>query len=262
MMSKWALILVAVLVIVVVLSAAIAMAGLYGDNPIVTKPFAFNLSTNPNNGTVIQGQNITIGVNAAYLEGQPEPITLSASGGPNGTLYQFSNQTGTPTQTQPFTSNLTILLPQSEVSGVYLIDITSNASTQTSHTQFNLTITKPEIKVYRNGIDIYGNVTINSKTTIGDPLDIIPTDILFTSTTTGRIFQTKINRFTDTDLGPGKTGSYSIQLANRQSYRVEFYCFSYPHYIPVLRIPISPNGTSFIVDCGANEKSLVANFIG
>jgi hypothetical protein len=256
--------LIAGTLIILVLAILVAVVGLYRERPPVTKPFAFNLSINPNNGTAMQAQNVTISANATYIEGIPEPITLLASGGPNGTLYQFSNQTGTPTRTQPFTSNLTIILPPAAASGFYIIDIASNANVQTSHTIFNLTVTKQEIKFYKTGIEVYGNVTIETKITVsGVTLDVVPTDILFTSNITGKTYQVKIHRFTDTDLAPGKTGSYSIQLPNQQSYDVKFYCFSYPHYIPVLRTPISPNETGyFAVSCEAGEESFIANFIG
>lgn len=257
MMSNRTKIIIAITATILVLAIGVAVGELYNDNSSVPKPFAFNLSTKQNNGTVMQAQNLTITIDAAYIEGQPEPITLSANGGPNGTLYQFSNQTGTLTKTQPFTCNLTIFVPPSANSGSYLIDVTSNASTPTSHALFNLTVLNAQIQVY-------GNVTIASKVTIsGVTIDVIPTDILFTSNTTGETYQAKVHRFTDTPLAPGRTGNYSILLPNQQSYHVEFYCFSYPHYVPVLRTPISAGENGhFTVSSGAGLNSTVANFTG
>ncbi len=184
MMSNRTKIIIAITATILVLAIGVAVGELYNDNSSVPKPFAFNLSTKQNNGTVMQAQNLTITIDAAYIEGQPEPITLSANGGPNGTLYQFSNQTGTLTKTQPFTCNLTILVPLSATSGSYY-DITSNASNPTSHAQFNLTVLNAQIQVN-------GNVTIASKVTIsGVTIDVIPTDIVFKSNTPAKPIKLK-----------------------------------------------------------------------
>jgi hypothetical protein len=257
MTSKRTKIFTAAVVTVLVLSIVVAVEQLPRGDQSVPKPFVHALRIYPNNGTAMQAQNLTIKVEAVFLEGQPEPVTLSASGGPNGAIYQFINQTGTPTKTQPFTSDLTISLPSSIVSGSYLIDVTSNASTQIVHTPFNLTVLKAETQVS-------GTVTINSKVTLsGATLDVIPTDILFKSNTTGETYQVKVHRFTDTTLAPGKTGNYSIMLPNQQSYHVEFYCLSFPHYIPVLRIATGgiENGY-FTVSCRPDVDSIGANFTG
>jgi hypothetical protein len=243
---------------VIVVFIAVAITGFYLINPqSASKPFAFSLSMYPNNGTIMQAQNLTIRVDATYLKGTTEPVTLSADGGPNGTIYQFSSQTGIPNGMQPFSSNLTIFAPASAASGFYLIDISSNSSAQICHATFNLTVVAAEIQVS-------GTVTIISQVTInGVTIDVIPTDIVFESNTTSQAYQVKINRFTDTSVAPGKTGNYSILLPNQQSYRVGFYCFSYPHFVPVFRIATSSIEDSyFTVDCGAAINSLVANFRG
>ena len=243
---------------VIVVFIAVTITGFYLINPqSASKPFAFSLSMYPNNKTIMQAQNLTIRVDVAYLKGTPEPVTLSASGGPNGTIYQFSSQTGTPNATQPFSSNLTIFAPAFAASGSYFIDVSSNASAQTSQATFNLIVVAAEIQVS-------GTVTIISKVTInGVTIDVIPTDILFESNTTGQAYQAKINRFTDTSVAPGKTGNYSISLPNQQNYHVGFYCFSYPHFVPVFRVATSViENWYFTVDCGAGIDSLVANFTG
>ena len=242
----------------IVVFIAVAITGFYLINPQSTsKPFTYSLRIYPNNGTIMQAQNLTIKVDATYLKGTPEPVTLSASGGPNGTIYQFSSQTGTPNATQPFSSNLTIFAPALAASGSYFIDISSNANTQTSRATFNLIVVSVEIQVS-------GTVTIISQVTInGVIIDVIPTDILFESNTAGQAYQAKINRFTDTSFAPGKTGNYSISLPNQQSYRVGFYCFSYPHFVPVFRVATSSNENSyFTVDCDAGIDSMIANFTG
>jgi hypothetical protein len=257
MKSKSTKIIIAISVTIVVLVIAATVGEFYQNPQSVPKPFALSLSTHPNNGTIMQTQNLTITVDVTYLEGTPEPVTLSASGGPNGTIYQFSNQTGTPTTTKPFSSNLTVFVPASAASGSYFIDVSSNASAQTCRATFNLIVVAAEIQV-SGTVTIIAQVTINGVT-----IDVIPTDILFESNTTGQTYQVKVHRFTDTSLAPGKTGNYSISLPNQQSYHVEFYCFSYPHFVPVFRVATSgiENGY-FTVNSSAGTKSIVANFIG
>jgi hypothetical protein len=257
MMSKRTKIFTAAVVTVLVLSIVVAVEQFPRGDQSVPKPFVHALRIYPNNGTAMQAQNLTIKVEAVFLEGQPEPVTFLASGGPNGSIYQFTNQTGTPTKNQPFTSNLTISIPPSTVSGTYTVNVASIASTQTSHAPFNLTVLNAEIQVT-------GTVTIDSKVTLnGATLDVIPTDILFKSNTTGETYQAKVHRFTDTTHAPGKTGNYSIMLPNQQSYHVEFYCLSFPHYIPVLRIATGgiENGY-FTVSCRPDVDSIGANFTG
>jgi hypothetical protein len=235
---------------------AVAATDFYLITPqLASKPFVFNLSTYPNNGTSMQAQNLTIRVDVVYLEGMPEPVTLSVSGGPNGIIYQFSNQTGIPTAKQPFSSNLTLCVPASAAFGSYLINVSSTAGAKVCQATFDLTVVYAEIQVS-------GTVTVVSRINIdGTILDVIPTDILFKSNTTDQTYQVKVHRFTDTNLAPGKTGSYYISLPNQQSYSVTFYCFSFPHYIPVLRVASGGTENGYLaVDCKVD--AVVANFIG
>lgn len=240
--------------------AVFAVAGFYLallQPKSAPKTFRFNLTATPDKRAVVQGGNTTITVKASYVGGDALPVMLSAVGGPNGTVYQFSNQTGTPTAKHPFTSNLTIYVPTSAVSDSYVVDVFANTSAKTCQAIFNLMVAYSEIQVS-------GTVTINTKCNIekGIILDVIPTDILFTSNTTGETYQAKIHRFTDTKEAPGKTGNYSISLPNQQSH-VDFYCFSFPHYIPVPRKATSgiENGY-FTVSCDTCTTSLSADFTG
>ena len=260
MATKKNKIIIAGAVIVIVFATVLAAGAFYLTAPqpkLVVKPFSFSLTAIPNNSTIRQGGNTTIAVEAACLDGNALPVMLSAAGGPNGTLYQFSNQTGTPTAAQPFNSYLTLILPTSTAQGSYLIDVSANSTKQVRQAAVNLTVVDAEIEVS-------GAVTINTQTTVsGVTMDVIPTDIFFTSTTTGQSYQAKIHRYTDTTLAPGKTGSYSISLPNLQSYSVDFYCFSFPHYIPVLEV--AKNGIEnggFTVNCAVGVTSISANFTG
>jgi len=250
--KKKVLLVPALLIALITVAAAIFIS-----NQLASNLFDFSLSTYPNNATVLSAQNLTIKVDVAYIKGAAEPLTLSATGGPNGTTFQFSKKTGTPNATQPLSSYLTISVPASAASGSYSIEVSSNSNSQTSNTTFNLAVLASEIQVS-------GTVTILSQVTVkGVTIDVIPTDILFENNATGQIYQTKIDRFSDTSIAPGKTGNYSISLPNQQSYDVGFYCFSFPHYIPIFRVATSciENGV-FTVDCGLDVTSLSANFTG
>lgn len=250
MAKKKPLFVSALLVALITVAAAIFISA-----QLDSRLFIFSLSTYPKNATVLAAQNLTIRVDAAYIKGTAEPLTLSATGGPNGTQFQFSNQTGTPNATQPLSSYLTISVPTSAAPGSYPLYVFSASKYQTSNATFNLTVLPAETPVS-------GTVTILSQVTVkGATLDVIPTDILFKNNATGQVYQTKISRFSDTPVAPGKTGNYTISLPNQQSYDVGFYCFSFPHYIPIYRAATSgvENGV-FTVDCGLDVTSLSANF--
>lgn len=252
MAKKKALFVSALLVTLITVAAAYFIS-----NQLASDLFVFSLSTYPKNATILSAQNLTIRVDAAYIKGATEPLTLSATGGPNGTTFQFSNQTGTPNATQPLSSYLTISVSASAAPGSYPIGVFSNSVSQTSNVTFNLT-------VLASYIQVSGTVTIHSQVTVkGVTIDVIPTDIIFENNATGQIYQTKINRFSDTSIAPGKTGNYTISLPNQQSYDVGFYCFSFPHYIPIFRAATSgiENGV-FTVDCSLDVTSLSANFTG
>ncbi|MDT8781755.1 MAG: hypothetical protein IAX22_03795 [Candidatus Bathyarchaeota archaeon] len=252
MAKKKTLFVLALLVALLTVAAAIFISA-----QLDSGLFVFSLSTYPKNATVLAAQNLTIRVDVAYIKGAAELLTLSATGGPNGTLFQFSKKTGTLNATQPLSSYLTISVPTSAASGSYPIDVCSNSSSQTGNAKFNLTVLASEIPVS-------GAVTILSQVTVkGVTIDVIPTDILFKNNATGQVYQTKISRFSDTNVAPGKTGNYTISLPNQQSYDVGFYCFSFPHYIPIYRAATSgvENGV-YTVDCGLDVTSLSANFTG
>ncbi len=242
-------------VIMIALAIALAFGTLFNGTPLWNKHFAFTVSTFPDNTTIMQSQNVTIKVDVTYVEGTPEPVSLSVRGEPNGTSYQFSNQIGTPTDKQPFTSNLTINVSTSACSGSYLLEVESTAGAKTTQAKFNLTVVNIQIQVS-------GRATVDTQLeTNGQILDIIPTHIGFRSTATNQTYEAKVNR--DINIPLVKTGNYSISLPNQQTYYVIFYCFSYPHFIPVPRI--GTEGTEngyFTVHCGAGADTIVADFTG
>lgn len=239
-------------------AVAVAALGVFFQAP-QSEPDAlrFNLKVYPSNASIMQAQNITIKLEVTCLDGASEPVTLQANGGPNGTLYLFSRQTGTPNATEPFSSNLTILLPASAASDAYAINVSAASGSKTVQDTFTLNVVSSQIQV--------------SGTVSGTPIslagyaseDIIPTEIVFENTQTNQTYHSKIHRAADTPQRPGTVGNYTISVPNQQSYRVTIYYFSFPHFIPVARTAyVSDQRGHFIVDCEAGIDAIVADFKG
>jgi hypothetical protein len=157
----------------------VTIAGIYLlTTKSVPEPFSFTLAVNPNNGTIEQAGNTTIPLQAIYLNGTARPLTLSASGGPNGTTYTFSPQTLTPTIGSALSSNLTINLPNVNVSRTFNVTITATSQDGiTNSTTYTLTVLNEEIL-------IRGAVTAN-----GYP-GVYPTKIEFINVNTDEIYWT------------------------------------------------------------------------
>lgn len=260
MASKKVKILIATAAIIIVLGM-LAIAVFYATAPEqdqIAKPFSFSLIATPNNGTVIQGGNTTLTLEATYLSGNAAPITFSASGGPNGTSYYFTDQIGKVTNIHPFRSNLTISTPADANSDSYLITISGSAANSSgAKTRFNLAVLNSEITVS-------GTITGTSVSLAGYPdEEIFPTDIKFTSNTTGETYEVHVKRYGDTEQYPGKVGNFTITLPNLQSYKVWGYFFSLPHGIPVARVGQGDTEKGyFTLNCTVGVKSVEANFWG
>ena len=164
--------------------------------------FSFSLAVNPNNGTIEQGGNATIPLQAIYLNGTTRLLTLSASGGPNGTTYTFSPQTLTPTIGSALSSNLTINLPNANVSRTFDVNITATSPDGiTNSTTYTLTVLNEEIL-------IRGAVTAN-----GYP-GVYPKKIEFINVNTDKIYWTPLDA-----IGP-QTGTYCLIVPNHQMYQI------------------------------------------
>jgi hypothetical protein len=145
-------------VVIILTLIATAFAGLYfGENSPIGEysptpstrlpPFDYSIGVYPVNGTVRQGNNISTNINITYMQGAAQNVTLTASG-PEGVSFSFSNQTGTPTLTDVFSSNLTIIVPNWVPTGVYQINVTSFTDKGEISTYFYpLTVLDVEIQV-------------------------------------------------------------------------------------------------------------------
>ena len=260
MTSKKVKILIAAAAIIMVF-AILSMVVFYATAPEqeqIAKAFSFSLIATPDNGTVIQGGNTTLTVEATYHSGNATPITFSACGGPNGTSYYFTDQIGKVTNIHPFRSNLTISTPADANSDRYIITISASAANSSgAQTLFNLAVLNSEITVS-------GTITGTAVSLAGYPdEDIFPTDISFTSNTTGESYKVPVKRYGDTEQYPGKVGNFTITLPNLQSYKVQGYFFSLPHGIPVPRVGQGDTEKGyFTLNCSVGVKSVEANFWG
>jgi len=185
MASKGTKITIAITIAILVLAIA-AAAEFYQATQSATNPLVFTVSAYPNKVTIMQAQNSTITIGVACLKGIPEPVTLTASGGPNGTIYQFTNQTEQLAQNGTVNTNLAIMVPPSAVSDTYNVNITaSTADGQTNSTVYTLIVVNSEIQVL-------GTVTATSCVYIspGRSVDSFPTEIIFESIATNQTYQT------------------------------------------------------------------------
>ena len=181
MVSKQTKIILAATAIIFVLVAATVTEFYLETTQSASKPFSFSLTASPDNAAVVQGGNATITVEAAYLNGTSKPLTFSASGGPNGTTYTFLPQTLAPTKGNPLSSNLTINLPNANVSRTYAINITATTPDgMTNSTTCTLT-------VLNNEILIKGTVTANRWP------GVYPTKIEFINVNTDQIYWVPLN---------------------------------------------------------------------
>jgi hypothetical protein len=168
------------------------------------------LDVYPTSGNVQQGNNLLTNITITYIHGSPETITLSASGGPIGTNYFFFNQTGTPTSSKIFTTNLTINVPSSASSNQYLMNITSTSNSGKTHS------TSCTLSVLNAEIQVSGTVIAKSSD------DIYPTQIQFVSSATNKTYTAVV---ITTPASPSaamliQQGTYSVSLPNQQTYHV------------------------------------------
>jgi hypothetical protein len=241
MISKQTKIILAAAAIIFVLVAATVTEFYLETTQSASKPFSFSLTANPDNAAVVQGGNATITVEATYLNGTSKPLTLSASGGPNGTTYTFLTQTLAPTRGNPLSSNLTINLPNANVSRTYAINITATTPDgMTNSTTCTLT-------VLNNEILIKGTVTANRWS------GVYPTKIEFINVNTDQIYWVPLN----TTAG-SQTGTYSLIVPNHQLYEIICWCKFTPE---------SGHGSArgfepmwFTVDCGTGVTTLTKDF--
>ncbi len=208
--SKRSLRVTEVIMAAVSLMVAALILTLFVIPGLLMPQFDFTMAVSSSSNTVQKGGSLQINVNVTYLRGEPETVALSASGGPDGATYSFSNQTGTPTNIAPFSCNLTIMVPASASTEIYVINVTACAANGKNYSlPFELSVLDADIQVS-------GTVTVKSS----EP--IYPTEIQFVNVATNQTYKAIVNT---TPSSPSaavlvQQGRYSISLPNHESYRV------------------------------------------
>ena len=175
-------------------------------------PVDYNLDVYPVNGTVCQGNSVTIGVNVTFIQGSVQNVNLTATG-PEGVTFNFSNQTGTPSSTNIFTSNLTINVPDWMPTGVYSINVTSSVLNGEIHTYtYSLVVLNSEVQVSGTVVE-----TSNSESW--------PMQLEFTNGDSTYVAYVHLSTTTPYKY-PVQQGTYSIFLPNHQNYTVICKCQS------------------------------------
>ncbi len=253
--SKRTLRIIEVIVAAVSLTVVALILTLFVIPDLLTPQFDFTLAVSSSSNTVQKGGSLQINVSVTYLQGAPETVALSASGGPDGATYSFSNQTGTPTAIAPFSCNLTVMVPASASVEIYVINVTAAAANRKTYSL------PCEISVLDVDIQVSGTVTVKSS----EP--IYPTEIQFVNTATNQTYKAIVNT---TPSSPSSAvlvqqGRYSISLPNHQSYRVTctWTRLLGPWGVsPTDELRGTFDGGSLDVDCAVGVTSIVRDFPG
>jgi len=207
------------LVIISILIAASFAALYFSENPsshsstpgsstnlATPTPFDYRLDIYPVSGTANQGNSVSTKLNITYVQGSAQNVKLAATG-PEGVTFSFSNQIGTPTSTDGFTSNFTINVPDWVSIGVYKINVTASIGNDEIHScSYNLTVLDAEIQVS-------GSVEVDANDFAW------PAQLQFTNGDSTYYANVHLNMITP-DKFPVQKGTYKILLPNHQNYTV------------------------------------------
>ena len=246
----------ALLFIAMVLALAICVYSLiYSFSPSISSQplFDYTLNVSQINGPIMQGQNIETNITVSYLQGFPQPVTITVSC--NSTIADFylSNSTGTPKPDEPFTSNLTIAILDNAESATYKISISANSSDNKAHqAAFNVT-------VLNRPIQVYGWVkTIFDET-------IYPTNLQFVNTQTNQTYNATLTYpKASAPYTLIQRANYTVSLPNHQTYKVTGTWANL--FGPWSKPTDLPNGTFdcgiLTVDCKTGEDTVYKNYYG
>lgn len=109
----------------------------------------FSISASPGSGSVKQGGSTATSVNTGVTSGDPQSVTLSASGLPAGAGASFSPST----ITSGGASTLTISTASSTPTGTFTVTITGTGTSVTHSTTFSLTVTSSGGGIINGGFE-------------------------------------------------------------------------------------------------------------
>lgn len=198
---------IAAVVIVVIVVASVAYLEFFSNN--VTKPnqtpFDFSLTVNQSLAAqqFLPGDRIVmaaVGVNSTGSN--PKQVALSASGGPSGTILNFTEGDSQVTTLTPNgTCSLWISVPASAGVGNYTVTVTATGGEKTYSKSCTITILKTNVTAY-------GSIYIEGEETSGAH----PTRVTFQGQYESATYNANI---------VGDT--YSVVLRNQQAYAITVY---------------------------------------
>ena len=242
------------LFIAMVLALAICVYSLiYSFSPSISSQplFDYTLNVSQINGPIMQGQNIETNITVSYLQGFPQPVTITVSC--NSTIADFylSNSTGTPKPDDPFTSNLTISILENAKSATYVVSVNSNTSNNRAYSSAY------KVTVLNSQIQVFGWVSATSEESI------YPTNLQFVSIQTNRTYNATLTYSKASEpYTLIQRANYTVSLPNQQSYRVIGIWARL--FGPWIKPTDLPNGTFdcgiLKVDCKVGEDTVHKNY--
>jgi len=101
-------------------------------------PFNFDLQASPNTLNLNAGQQAVVTITATLVSGTAQPLSLTLSGLPAGTSYNFNPATITPT------GSSTLIIDTSNLDGDYTIIVTASGGGVSKQTTIQLHVTKQQ----------------------------------------------------------------------------------------------------------------------
>jgi hypothetical protein len=102
--------------------------------------FNFTIAVTSSNISVVKGGSFSIAVDVVILRGEAQEVSFSLSGLPAGATYVLNPPSGKP----PFTSRLTITVPEEAPAGTYLVTLRGVGGGLSRTVTFRLSVAEPD----------------------------------------------------------------------------------------------------------------------
>jgi hypothetical protein len=179
-------------------------------SPLGSQPtFDYTLNVSPFSSAIMQGQKIETNITVSYLQGAPQPVTITVTCNSSIANFCLSNSTGTPKPDEPFTSNLTIAILDNAEPATYMVSINSGTSNNRAYSSvFNVTVLNRQVQVF-------GIVSATSEKSI------YPTNLQFVSIQTNQTYNATLTYpKASAPYNLIQRANYTVFLPNHQSYKV------------------------------------------
>jgi len=189
---------VVAVIIAVVLVAFVVYLGFFsgGSSIFNNKPFDFSLTVKPSTKEFLPGDYfVAAAVNVNSTSANTKEVLLNASGGPSGTIFNFTNAG---VLTPNASCGLWIRIPDTASIGNYNVTVNAEGGGKTYSSSYTITILKTNITAY-------GSIYIEGEEASGAH----PTAVQFQG-----MYESKI--YTANIVGD----TYSVVLRNQQAYAI------------------------------------------